>query len=265
MRFGFVDLTLALYAASALATIVAIFARQISSLRKSARVLLAAALAAHFCAIGVLCKNGLHPLIGTGGVLNLMAFLLAASYFVGAFRWPLTVLGALITPLAFLLVLIGRLTLSGAVQSSEPAHLLGQVHLTLVAVGVVAFALAGGVAVLYLVQEASLRRGRVGAILRRSPAITTLDELGRRLVLVGFPLFTLALISGVAWLTQRGQAARMRPEYVISGLIWCVFLALIVARTTVGLRGRRAAIWTVVGFGATGVVLSLYALRRVLG
>ena len=48
-------------------------------------------------------------------------------------------------------------------------------------------------------------------------------------------------------------------------LTWAIFASLITARAAVGLRGRRAAILTVLGFGTAVAVLAVYMFRRLLG
>ena len=106
---------------------------------------------------------------------------------------------------------------------------------------------------------------RISALYRRSPPLNTLDEIGRRLILVGFPIFTLAVGTGMIWLTRLPGQGGVRPEYLISGVTWLVFAAQILARLTMGWRGRRAAWTTVLGFCATVAVLAVYMVRRLMG
>ncbi len=78
------------------------------------------------------------------------------------------------------------------------------------------------------------------------------------------PVFTVALILGVVWGTQRG-AGWDRPEYPLAFVTWVAFAALLLMRTAYGWRGRRSAWLTLVGFGAALLVLLVYLLRRVGG
>jgi ABC-type uncharacterized transport system permease subunit len=84
------------------------------------------------------------------------------------------------------------------------------------------------------------------------------------LVLVGYPVFTVAIMLGAFWGHQRGQEFWARPEYPMAFLTWLAFGSLIVARSAWGYRGRRAAVVTVIGFLASALVLFIYFLRRVL-
>ena len=229
------------------------------------RWLLGATLVLHLAMIGSFCMEGLHPLMDASGALNLMAGFLSIGYLLTLLRWRLGAAGALIVPLAFALFLSGKLTPRGSLAPAEAlAKRLGEVHLTLVALGVTAFALAAAVSQLYLLQESALRSNKLGALYRRTPSLTTLDDVGRRLIYVGFPIFTLAVLTGVLWMMRLSQHTNFRPEYAISGIIWLIFGTLIVARRTVGMRGRRAAVLTLVGFAATALVLALYIWRRMV-
>ena len=229
------------------------------------RWLLGATLVLHLAMIGNFCIEGLHPLMDASGALNLMAVFLSIGYLLTLLRWRLGAAGALIVPLAFALFLSGKLTPRGSLAPGEAlAKRLGEVHLTLVALGVSAFALAAAVSLLYMLQESALRSNRLGALYHRTPSLTTLDDVGRRLTYVGFPIFTLAVLTGVLWMMRLSQHPSFRLEYAISGVIWLIFGSLIVGRKTVGMRGRRAAALTLVGFAATALVLVLYMGRRLV-
>ena len=229
------------------------------------RWLLGATLVLHLAMIGSFCMEGLHPLMDASGALNLMAVFLSISYLLTLLRWRLGAAGALIVPLAFALFLSGKLTPRSSLEPAEAlAKRLGELHLTLVALGVSAFALAAAVSLLYVLQESALRSNRLGALYHRTPPLTTLDDAGRQLTYVGFPIFTLAVLTGVLWMMRLPQHTSFRLEHAISGVIWLIFGSLIVARRTVGMRGRRAAELTLVGFAATALVLVLYMGRRLV-
>lgn len=220
----------------------------------------------HLATIGSLCLHGVNPLQDTAGMLNLTAWLLLIGYLVTGIKWRLGMIGALIVPLALALVISGELTpREHTVDGASPLTALGRLHLTLVALGVAAFALAAAVSLLYLLQESALRHKRLMAIYRHAPPLTTLDDVSRRLTLIGFPLYTIAVIAGVAWSLQLPGSGILRVEYLISAVTWLIFAAVIVARSTVGLRGRRAAQLTIAGFAATALVLLLYAGRSLGG
>lgn len=255
-----------LYAAASLLFLVYLFGRGEERLRQ-ARWLLCAALVAHLAMIGALCTRGLNPLRDLRGALSLSAWLLGVGYLGATMRGRLAALGAFIAPLSLALLASARLTPQSTPAAGTASGLghLGELHLALVALGVAAFGLAAAVAGVYLLQETALKRKRLGTLFRRSPPLAALDQAGRTLVLVGFPVYTLAVGTGVIWLARLPGHSGLRPEHALAGITWMLFALVIVARWTVGWRGRSAAWATVAGFLATVLVLLLYFGRRVFG
>jgi ABC-type uncharacterized transport system permease subunit len=255
-----------LYSLATIFYFVHLFGRSERTL-KLARWSLAAALLVHLALIGLLCTRKLNPLRDVGGALSLSAWLLGIGYLATTFRSRMAPVGAFIAPLALVLLVSSFLARRGVADVGDAVTLgaLGMLHIALASTGVAAFGLAAAVAVIYLFQEASLKRKRIGMMVRHSPPLTVLDRVGRRLILVGFPLFTLALLTGVAWVSQLPGHEKIRMEYLLAGIAWVTFALLILARITVGWRGRPAAWATLLGFLATLVVLMIYLGRRFLG
>ena len=254
-------ISITLYALTSLVYLAYIFAPH-DKLRRAGRFAISGVLMVHLATIGSYCLNGFHPLLGVGGTLNLIAFLLLLGFLLVSLRWPLTGGGAVVLPLALALVISGQITSRAPPAAGLPAA-LGKLHLTLVAMGVAALALASAAAIVYLRQDLALRRNQLLALDKSAPALTTLDSLSLRLTVVGFPLFLCAVCTGVLWSQQLGFGVRL--EHLLSGVILLVYLVLLVTRITVGLRGRRAAWITLFGFSVTVVVLGIYIARRVLG
>jgi ABC-type transport system involved in cytochrome c biogenesis permease subunit len=63
---------------------------------------------------------------------------------------------------------------------------------------------------------------------------------------MGFVLMTLAVIVASTWaFIVMGNSWIRQPNIAISYFTWGIYLALVFLRTTVGWRGRKAAIMTV--------------------
>jgi ABC-type uncharacterized transport system permease subunit len=258
--------TAALYAVAALAFAGHLLGRKERVLHL-ARGLLGLALLVHLAYIGWLCTQKLNPLLDIRGALSFSGWLLASGYLLATWRSKLAVIGVLLTPASLGFLVASRLTPARA--SSEgvfrTAQLLSEVHIALSAIGVAIFGLAAAVAMFYLIVDRSIKSKRTSSLLRRSPPLKSLDDAGRKLILLGFPIFTLAVISGLIWVTRLPARGGVRPEYIISAMTWLVFAGLITSRVTVGWRGRKAALLTLVGFFATLAVLLVYMGRRMWG
>ena len=137
-------------------------------------------------------------------------------------------------------------------------------HIGANVLGLIAFALAFAAGLGYILQERLLRQRKLSGVFQRLPSLDVLDTMGRRAVLVGFPLLTFGMITGTFWLLRAGGS-----EFFISqalGLVaWAIFAAVIVLRVAAGWQGRKAALGTMMGFLFTLLVLAGYAVRAAAG
>lgn len=253
---------LVLYAVAALLFIGA-FTEAPNWVTRSARWALLAAFIAHGTDISMRGFDQVHPGTSVREALGFMSWLMVGGYLIADLRYKLGVLGAFCAPAALMILAAARLSPTG--DPTEGMSVLGRIHISLATVGVAVFAVATGVGAIYLLEDRALRNKRFDGILfRRGIALETLDRLGHRLILFGFPIFTMALMLGVIWVAQRHSGFN-RPEYPLALFTWGAFAFLIVGRTTRGWRGRKAALLTIAGFSAALVVFAIYFLRRAVG
>jgi len=171
----------------------------------------------------------------------------------------LSVLGAFVTPVALLMFLAAGLGHSVPNVPEDVRSALLPAHVVVNVLGVAAFTLAFAVAAAYLIQERLLRRRQLGGLFHRLPPLDVLDSLGLKLLLVGFPLFTLGSVSGAIWAAQ--LPTRISPNQALGLVAWCVFAGVLLLRVAAGWQGRRAAIGTLLGFACALAVVIGYALR----
>ena len=230
---------------------------------KAGRLALGLAVALHFWDIGARCVHGQNPIASTPEAMSFIAFLMAAGYFLGSLRYGLASAGAFAAPAALALLVLARVVPTE--ERAPTMGTLGYTHILLATVGVAIFFIAAVLAVLYLVEDRQLRRKKLGRLAGRATPLETLDRLAARCVQIGFPIFTVAIVTGSMWIARlgvlRGTMA-LRPEYLLAVVTWLAFAALIMARLGGGWRGRRAAWLTLGGFGGTVLVLVVYFLRH---
>lgn len=213
--------------------------------------------AAVVAAIGTL--QGPSALIRGGGLFATLALLVAGGFLALKRSFEIRVAAALVAPVcAFMLVV--SLVLPYRPSTVEEAHqvvLLTHVGLALLGLGT--FALSAVLATLYLVQERQLRQRQFGRLFQRLPSLDELDTASFRLVVLGFVIYTVALIVGFLWLFQSpGGSSTVR--IALAMVAWAAFAAVIHTRITSGWRGRQAAWMTVGGVVTCFVVLAGYAL-----
>lgn len=224
---------------------------------------LLAAFVVHAVEIGWRGVEGVHPGTSIREALGFLAWVIVGGYLLWRRKLQLSVVGAFVAPAALVILAAARLSPSG--DAMKGLGTLGRIHISLATVGVALFALATSVSIVYLLAARNLREKKFrGLLFRKGVALESVDRLSHRLVLAGFPIFTLSMMLGVVWASQR-ELAVSRPEYPFALVTWLCFGGLLVGRRARGWRGRRAAFITLIGFSAALFVLSIYFFRRALG
>jgi len=192
---------------------------------------------------------GGFPITTFSDSLSMLSFLVVGAFLCLQIRFPVDSLAIVIAPLAFTGTLGAHAFYRG--HGTMPAHLqsaLLPVHVMLAVLGNTLFSLAFAVSLAYLVQERRVKAKRLGGRLRLPP-LETLDQLNYRFLTWGLSLFTLAIVSGIVWAHfVWGRFWSGEPRLVWAMVTWSVYAIVFQGRVTVGLRGRRAAALTIVGF-----------------
>jgi cytochrome c-type biogenesis protein CcsB len=153
-------------------------------------------------------------------------------------------------PVVFVLMLSSSM-LPSEIKPLSPvlqSYWLG-IHTVFAFLGNAAFALAFGIGTMYLVQEHYVKSKRLGDLFDRLPSLQTLDEINYRLITLGFPLLTLAIITGALWAESAwGSYWNWDTREVWSLITWFIYAIILHARLTAGWRGRRAALLSIIGF-----------------
>ena len=89
-----------------------------------------------------------------------------------------------------------------------------------------------------------------------------LDRAEHRLLIAGFPLLTVGVITGTLFLNRvHDETSADLVRAAFGYVTWLLIALVLLLRQAVGWRGRRAALGTLVGFGFTVAVLAFYAFR----
>jgi ABC-type uncharacterized transport system permease subunit len=234
------------------------------SVENAARILLGIGVVLHLADIGVRCYERITPVASTVEAMSFVSFLVAAGFLLASLRYRLAAAGAFAVPASLALLVLARIAPSP--PATPQMGSLGQAHILLATLGVAVFAFAAVLALLYLFQDRQLKRKKFQRVMEKGTPLDTLDRLAHRCVSIGFPVFTLAIVTGALWVARLGivhHPEDLRPEYLFAVGAWVAFAILLVARIGAGWRGRRAAWLTLGGFGGTALVIGAYFLRYV--
>lgn len=165
-------------------------------------------------------------------------------------RYKVTTLGSFVVPVA-LIMLTASSSLHAEARQLPPILQSNWFwfHALLAFASYACFTIAAGVAVMYLIQRYFLKTKQFGALFQRLPSLETLEDISYRCLTVGWPLLTVAIISGSIWSDQAmGSYWVWDRKQTWSLIIWVIYAALLHGRLTIGWRGKRAAILSIIGF-----------------
>jgi len=194
--------------------------------------------------------SGYLPVAAFGDALLLFDWVLVAAFLLFNWRYPIRVLGALVAPLAALII-YGALILPRGQGTISPLlrgfWLTAHIGLTMGGYAALTLNFLGGV--FYLIQERQLKAKRFGFFFRRLPSLSQLDTLNYWCLSIGFPLLTAGIITGSLYAQHTlGRFWSWDPNEVLTLLAWLIYAVLMHERLTVGWRGRRAAWLAICGF-----------------
>jgi len=194
---------------------------------------------------------GHAPLSNLYESLIFFAWALILLYLLIEWRTKSRSIGAFATPLAFLIMAYASFTnVSSQIQPLVPAlksnWLLA--HVITCFVGYAAFGIAFGMSIMYLLKGVR-RSSDENVFLSFLPDAAILDELSYQLIVIGFILLTLGIITGAVWAHSAwGRYWGWDPKETWSLITWLVYAALLHSRMIRGWRGKRLAIFSIVGF-----------------
>ncbi len=195
-------------------------------------------------------RLGYFPVVNFREGLSMFAWAVAAAYLLTQMKFNVRVLGSFVTPLCAVLMLWSW-ALPEPMIGIKPLYRSAwlAVHVATIFIGNGVFAVGCLAGVMYLLQERQIKRKQLGFFYRRLPSLSILDSINYYCIITGFPMLTLGMITGSIYSqVALGTYWRWDPKEVWSLLTWLLYAVLVHQRLTVGWRGRRAAILSIIGF-----------------
>ena len=241
----------------------------------SQRAALAAIWVAHFFLMrGDFIGDGVTR-FGFALALSATMWLGVAVFWIESLFYALAGMRLLILPLAALCALLtwwfpGSTALTNVSMVHDPAF---EAHLVVALAAYALLTIAALQALLMAALDRWLHRAEAApaggdgfwvrferALLRPLPPLMTMERLLFQLVLMGFILLTLTVLTGVVFSEALfGQPMKFDHKTVFTLISWMIFAALLGGRLRYGWRGRVALRWTLSGFIA---MLLAYAGSR---
>ncbi|MDD9856163.1 MAG: cytochrome c biogenesis protein CcsA, partial [Gammaproteobacteria bacterium] len=186
--------------------------------------------------------------LALGHVASLVAWMSVALLLLASTLKQTLNLGLVVLPLGLLGLVIGAALPGAAFYLSDgPAGAGRHIAIAVPAYGVLSIAFAQ--ALLLWLQEKQLRKVERGRFFPALPALETMESNLAHLIVIGFVLLTINLVTGMHSARQAHGAWLVFNHHILLSLLaWAGFGALLVGRAWFGWRGRLAAQWTVAAF-----------------
>jgi len=161
-------------------------------------------------------------------------------------------IGTFVTPLAFLALAYASFSdnIKSGIQPLIPALQSNWLtaHVITCFFGYAAFALAFGLSLMYLIKKSDISKIK-GRFFNLIPEAGILEELIYQMVVIGFLMLTLGIITGSVWAHAAwGSYWSWDPKETWSLITWLVYAALLHARMIRGWKGKRLAALSIIGF-----------------
>ena len=193
---------------------------------------------------------------------SLLAWSLLLIYFILWWRLRLGFLGLTAAPLALLLFVSSLASVGTRVPM--PKSLIGVffgLHIGSLFASISLLTMAFGAALAFIYLEKKIKtKAKLSGLGKEMPSLSVLDKVNHWVILTGFPLYTLGLVTGFLWARQAfGRVFSWDPKEVVALFVWFLFALLFHQRLALGWRGRKTAVMAIWVFGFT--MLSLVGVN----
>jgi ABC-type transport system involved in cytochrome c biogenesis permease subunit len=224
-----------------------------------------AAVTLHFAALLAYARSfGVLPLSGVAPALSSLAFLVGLLALLVLWltrEWAIALVAA---PLVILLLITSiGVGFGRAPANVGPRDAWFVLHVGASLLGIALLAVAFAASALYLLQHRQLKTRHFGAIFQLFPPLEQLDRLNYVALVLGFPTLTLGVALGVGYAGFDAGVQELGIAHLGWGLAaWVVLGAIAGLRLAGRLRGRRAALGSVLGFAVIAAAYATLVLLR---
>jgi ABC-type transport system involved in cytochrome c biogenesis permease subunit len=244
----------------AFAAYAAHFSSRNTAAGRAATALLVAGTLLHTFVIGMQTMEAGHvPFAGATQAISTFVWLLALAYLYTEVTTDERGLGIFILPVIVLLQVLPTVQTPGIEPRSPVLESpLFWIHVSALLGSYASFGLAAVIGITYLLQFKEIKAKHLHFFFTRLPSLQVLDVMNSRSVFIGWLLMTVGLIAGAVWVGQarsfspgdpRVQAMSLAdPKIFVALITWSVYTFGMIARRTIGWRGKRSAYLSAVGF-----------------
>lgn len=189
-------------------------------------------------------EQGIH--IGFFNAVSFAAWCIVALYLIASLFRPIASLGVAILPIAGITILLDMSFSSTYLLPVGTAPGI-KAHVLFSIMAYSLLSIAALQAVVLSIQDRHLHGHHPGGFIRNLPPLETMEKLLFQMIIIGFALLSISLVSGIFFLEDI-FAQHLVHKTALSMFAWLVFGLLLCGRFMFGWRGRVAIRWTLTGF-----------------
>ncbi len=210
---------------------------------------------------------GHAPLSNLYESLIFFAWTIVVLYMVIELKTKTRTLGAFVTPLVFLALAYASFSpnIQSHIQPLVPALKSNWLiaHVITCFFGYAAFGLSLALSIMYLIKLLE-SPGTKNIFLKLIPRLNLLDEVNYQMVVIGFLMLTLGIITGAVWAHSAwGSYWTWDPKETWSLITWLIYASVIHSRLVRGWKGKKISILCIIGFGC--VLFTYFGVNYLTG
>lgn len=214
----------------------------------------------------LILQTGYLPIKNLYETLLLLAWTIIIIYMLIEYLYKIRVLGAFLIPINSLMLLYANFLPNHVDNLPDSMRSIWiSIHTSAIFISYGVFTLAFCASLAYLIQEKQLDEKKTSIFYYRLPPLEKLDVLSYRLVLLGFPLLTIGIVTGSIWSKQVwGTYWQWNAKQIWTVIIWLIYAFYLHNRFSNIWRGKKRAYVIVIGFLAvlfTYLGLSFFSIN----
>lgn len=190
------------------------------------------------------------PITSKFEIFSILAFAISFSYFILELLTDVRGTGAFIILFALLFQIVSSLFIENNYIVPEVLRnrLLG-LHVISALLGYSGITISAVYGLLFLLLYKNLKSSRFGLIFNRLPSLEILEKLSFNSLLIGFVLFTIAIIIGIIWLPSAfPNFSYSDPKLIGTALVWIIYGAGILSKFLANWYGKKVILFSLTGF-----------------
>ncbi|MEE9420982.1 MAG: c-type cytochrome biogenesis protein CcsB [Desulfatiglandaceae bacterium] len=210
---------------------------------------------------------GHAPLSNLYESLIFFAWTIILLYMIIELKTKTRTLGAFVTPLAFLALAYASFSpdIESHIEPLIPALKSNWLiaHVITCFFGYAAFGLSLALSIMYLIKRLETPH-RTSIFLKLIPRPDILDEVNYQMVVIGFLMLTLGIITGAVWAHSAwGSYWTWDPKETWSLITWLIYASVIHSRMVRGWRGKKISVLCIIGFSC--VLFTYFGVNYLAG